>query len=113
MRSPAHALWGILVLVPATTYPQEPLAVSRSIVKISAQHFAHYSLKTGFECFNKNHSNSFLLFVTGKLATRTDEPDYWSGYSGVAAELQFRKYVSATDTMLLPVNSSSGNMLAR
>lgn len=69
----------------------EPLA--RTIFKLSPQHFVQNSLKAGVERFNPNHSASLAFYVTGMI----EHNNYLyeeGGYSGLAGELQLRKYIS-------------------
>lgn len=71
----------------------EPTPLSRTVFKLSPQHFVHNSLKAGIERFNADHSGSFAFFVTGRLENN-EESFYREGYNGLAGELQFRKYIS-------------------
>lgn len=76
------------------TFAQEAdLTLSRTIFKLSPQHFIHNSLKAGIERFNKTHSGSFVFFVTGRLENEDNAFDR-EGYDGLAGEIQFRKYIS-------------------
>jgi hypothetical protein len=71
---------------------QETQSLSRSVIKLSPQHFTDNSLKAGIERFNKTHTTSIALLVTAKL--EKDEDGFAQyGYNGLAGELQFRKYV--------------------
>jgi hypothetical protein len=84
----------ILSICMVSAYGQEtdePL--SRTIFKLSPQHFIHNSLKAGIERFNKTHSGSFVFFITGRLENE-DHSFNREGYDGLAGEIQFRKYIS-------------------
>ena len=85
----------LIVCTSATSVAQdtesEPL--SRTVLKLSPQHFVHNSLKAGIERFNHDHSSSFAVFVTGRLENGNNGSFYQEGYDGLAGELQFRKYV--------------------
>jgi len=67
--------------------------LSRTVFKLSPQHFTHNSLKAGVERFNETHSSSFAIFLTGMMGNK-NESFYGNGYDGLAGELQFRKYIS-------------------
>lgn len=87
-------LFTLAVLFAFTTSAQEDELLSRTIFKLSPQHFIHNSLKAGIERFNPAHSGSFAIFLTGRLE---DTRQSWygrEGYSGLAGEVQFRKYIS-------------------
>jgi hypothetical protein len=70
----------------------EPL--SRTVFKLSPQHFTHNALKVGIERFNPTHSGSISLLVTATLDNNEEDPFDREGYNGLAGELQFRKYIS-------------------
>jgi hypothetical protein len=74
------------------TFAQDPEPLSRSVFKLSPQHFIHNSLKVGLERFNPTHASSFTFFVTGMMENTMQS--YGEGYNGVAGELQLRKYIS-------------------
>jgi len=74
----------------------EPRA-SRSIFKLSPQHFAKNTLKIGFERFNKKMSTSYVVFVSAVADDHSEDAHMYGGndgYSGLAGEFQFRKYIS-------------------
>lgn len=75
------------------TRAQESETISRTIFKLSPQHFTNNSLKAGVERFNRNHSGSIAIFVTGMLENDGNSFDR-NGYDGLAGELQLRKYIS-------------------
>src|SRR5687768_5543206 len=74
-------------------FAQEPETLSRTIFKLSPQHFTQNSLKGGVERFNKNHSLSVAVFITGRME-KNEDSHYRDGYDGLAGELQVRKYIS-------------------
>lgn len=74
-------------------HAQETETLSRTILKLSPQHFTDNSFKAGVERFHKAHSTSFAFFITAKLENDEDGFDQY-GYNGLAGEFQFRKYVS-------------------
>jgi hypothetical protein len=67
--------------------------LSRTIFKLSPQHFTHNSLKAGIERFNGNHSGSTAFFLTGMM-NNNQNTFQGDGYNGMAGELQLRKYIS-------------------
>jgi len=71
----------------------DPPTISRTIFKLSPQHFIHSSLKAGIERFNQTHSGSFAFFVTGRIENEENVYNL-NGYNGLAGEIQFRKYIS-------------------
>lgn len=75
---------------------QQP--ISRYIVKLSPQHFTQNSLKAGLESFNKNHSLSVAVFITGRME-KNEDSYAGEGYDGIAGELQVRKYISPMKTV--------------
>lgn len=77
----------------APAFAQDTLTVSRTIFKLSPQHFIDHSLKVGVERFNKTHSGSIAFFMTGRIQNEENWSDL-DGHNGIAGELQFRKYVS-------------------
>lgn len=77
---------------PVSAQEEEPL--SRTIFKLSPQHFIDNSLKVGVERFNTDHSGSFAIFLTGRLENNRESLYELQGYSGAAGEVQFRKYIS-------------------
>lgn len=92
MRTYLLLLAGTCILC-STAQAQEPDTLSRTVFKLSPQHFIQNSLKAGVERFNKNHSASFAIFITGMI-----DNEVWSysegGYDGIGGELQLRKYIS-------------------
>ena len=87
-------LFGALSTCMITAYGQEAeTTLSRTVFKLSPQHFIHNSLKAGIEHFNETHSSSTAFFVTGMIENKeyTFQGD---GYSGIAGEVQLRKYIS-------------------
>ena len=93
MRNTTPIIMAIFCLSIANSRAQESEPLSRTIFKLSPQHFINNSLKAGVERFNRNHSGSIAIFVTGMLQ---NEENTFGGnsYNGLAGELQFRKYVS-------------------
>jgi len=86
-----------LALLVSTTFSlsaQETEPLSRTVFKLSPQHFTHNALKVGVERFNPTHSGSVALFITTRLDNNEDNPFDREGYNGLAGELQFRKYIS-------------------
>jgi len=65
MRNTFLLLIGILCLSARTTLAQESETASRTIFKLSPQHFIDNSLKAGVERFNSNHSGSVAVFLPG------------------------------------------------
>jgi hypothetical protein len=78
--------------------PEEHETISRSIVKLSPQHFTENSLKAGLERFNMNHSLSVAVFITGRME-KNEDSYVGEGYDGLAGELQVRKYISPMKTV--------------
>lgn len=92
-------LLAVLVASPcACVLGQDSLMLSRTVFKLSPQHFVHNSLKAGVERFNPNHSSSFAVFLTGRVDNNSGDFYEWGGYSGLAGEFQLRKYVSPMKT---------------
>jgi hypothetical protein len=83
---------------------QDTLKISRTIAKLSPQHFIDNSLKAGIERFNKTHSGSIAFFITGRIENEENNFDI-DGHSGIAGELQFRKYISPMKTRLSKRNN--------
>jgi hypothetical protein len=80
----------IFTSIVAQDLDQQP---SRSVFKISPQHFTQRQLKAGFERFNRSYSRSFSFYLNG-LMDWYEEPGYDEGHSGLGAELQYRKYLA-------------------
>ena len=76
------------------TFAQEIVPISRTVFKLSPQHFTHNALKAGLERFNNNHTSSFAIFITGRLDNNEDNYFDREGYNGLAGEFQLRKYIS-------------------
>lgn len=72
---------------------EESTSISRTILKLSPQHFTDNSLKVGVERFSKTYSTSIALFATAKIHSNEYGFDD-NGHNGLAGELQVRKYVS-------------------
>ncbi|MGC1243839.1 MAG: hypothetical protein WA874_19755 [Chryseosolibacter sp.] len=92
MRTPILLLAGLCIST-SMAIAQESEPLSRTIFKLSPQHFIHNSLKAGVERFNQNHTGSVAVFLTGRLESK-QESAFDDGYNGLAGELQFRKYIS-------------------
>ena len=87
----------MLFLAPLFTLGQDGDTLSRTILKLSPQHFIDNSLKAGIERFNAKHTGSASLFITAMIDNTQYTGFYYgseSGYDGLAGELQFRKYFS-------------------
>jgi hypothetical protein len=82
---------------------QESETIPRTIFKLSPQHFTENSLKGGIEHFNKAHSVSFAVFITGRME-KNEESFYGDGYDGLAGELQLRRYISPMNAVALKNN---------
>lgn len=91
MRTTALLICAVLCLS-FSAHAQETETPSRTIFKLSPQHFIRNSLKAGIERFNENHSGSVAFFVTGMMAQ--DQNSFRDQYNGLAGELQLRKYIS-------------------
>jgi len=76
------------------TFAQDEQPLSRTVFKLSPQHFIHNSLKAGIERFNADHSGSFAVFITGRMENNREYIYDREGYNGMAGEVQFRKYIS-------------------
>ena len=87
-------LFALTIVYISTASAQDEPALSRTVFKLSPQHFIHNSLKAGIERFNADHSGSFALFITGRLENNREYIYDREGYNGVAGEVQFRKYIS-------------------
>lgn len=99
-------LLAVLVGSPfACVFGQDSLLLSRTVVKLSPQHFIHNSLKAGIERFNQTHSSSFALFVTGRIDNSGDGFYEWDGYTGLAGEFQVRKYISPMKALISKRNN--------
>lgn len=81
-------------LIAASVLAQESEPLSRTVFKMSPQHFTQNALKAGVERFYKNHSTSLAIFVTARLDNNEDVLYDREGYDGLAGELQVRKYIS-------------------
>ena len=82
----------ILVAIISAAMSQETPPPSRSVFKISPQHFTKNQLKIGLERFTHSYSRSFSLFLVG-LFDRYENVGYTEGYNGIGTELQYRKYI--------------------
>ena len=87
-----------LMIPPACAFAQEAAILSRTVFKLSPQHFTNNSLKAGIERFNKNHSVSIAVFATARLENNEETGDDREGFDGLAGELQVRKYISPMQT---------------
>lgn len=87
---------------------QETPPPSRSVFKISPQHFTQLQLKVGFERFNKTYSHSFSFYVNALLNSQ-DITGYPGGYDGLGGEFQYRKYI----VPLQERTSKKGNIFYR
>lgn len=105
MKNPVSLLLALLGLGLSTAHAQDSLA-SRTIIKLSPQHFIHNSLKAGVERFNKTRTGSIALFITGRIENEEYTFDL-EGHDGLAGELQFRKYISPMKTH----NSKRNNLV--
>jgi hypothetical protein len=94
MKNPTILALAVASLVCAHASGQETEPLSRTVFKLSPQHFTHNALKAGVERFNKNHSSSFAIFITGRLDNNEDSYFDREGYNGLAGEFQIRKYIS-------------------
>lgn len=84
----------VLALMSSIASAQEQVPQpSRSIFKISPQHFTQKQLKVGFERFNQSYSRSFSLYLNGLWDWYDEDSGYDEGYSGLGAEFQYRKYL--------------------
>ena len=72
---------------------QDSETISRTVFKLSPQHFTQNSLKGGVERFYKDHSLSVAVFITGRME-KNEGTYYGEGYDGLAGELQVRKYIN-------------------
>jgi len=79
-------------------FAQETETISRTIFKLSPQHFTQNSLKGGVERFNRNHSASLAVLITGRME-KNENSIYGNGYDGLAGELQLRRYISPIKEM--------------
>lgn len=82
----------MLAAIGRSAIGQETPSLSRSVFKISPQHFTHNQLKIGLERFNPSYSRSFSLFLVG-LFDRYENAGHTEGYNGLGTELQYRKYI--------------------
>ncbi len=111
MRISTIALIAIVCLTSSMVRAQDPATVSldnplpsRTVFKLSPQHFAVNSLKAGIERFNADRAASFVVMITGRLEDE-DDPFDGTSYDGLAGEFQLRKYISP----MKPRISRNGN----
>lgn len=94
----------LITLTALNVFAQESanLVPSRSLFKLSPQHFTQNALKIGIERFNRNFTKSVAFYLTGMLGDNTSNNDYYNtyGYNGLSGEFQFRKYIRPME--LLP-----------
>lgn len=90
------------------TLAQQSANLSRTVFKLSPQHFTENSLKGGVERFNRRHSASVSIFVTGRME-KNESVYNGDGYDGLAGELQVRKYISPMKEITL----KNGNVYHR
>lgn len=84
---------------------QEVASPSRTVFKLSPQHFIDNSLKVGVERFKRERSGSFAVFLTGMIDNdQFSTYSFDEGYDGIALEFQLRKYISA----MKPTTSRQG-----
>jgi hypothetical protein len=102
MRTSTLLLAGIF-LSAGSAAGQDSETISRTIFKLSPQHFTENSLKGGVEQFNKSHSASVAVFITGRME-KNEDSFYGDGYDGLAGELQLRKYISPMKAVVLRNN---------
>ncbi len=91
-------LFILLLLAAISAFSQdEALLAPRALFKSVPQNFAIHTLKVGVEFFNKSHTKSYCLFLSGRLDGHSDsqlfsyDDDFYKGMSG---EFQYRKYLS-------------------
>lgn len=102
MRTPILLLTCVC-LSAGVAVAQESEVISRTIFKLSPQHFTESSLKGGIEHFNKAHSVSVVVFITGRME-KNEDSYYGDGYDGLAGELQLRRYISPMKAVTLKNN---------
>ncbi len=67
MRNTTPIIMAMFCLSIANSRAQESETISRTIFKLSPQHFTQNSLKAGVERFNRHHSGSIAIFITGMI----------------------------------------------
>lgn len=102
MRTHILLLAGVCLLTNVAV-AQESGTISRTVFKLSPQHFTENSLKGGVEHFNKDHSASVSVLITGRME-KNEHSYYGDGYDGLAGELQLRKYISPMKAVTLKNN---------
>jgi hypothetical protein len=87
----------VLLSISAICQEQPSLPVPRALFKVVPQNFIENTLKVGVEFFNKKKSNSFSLYLYGRIEGNNEAQPYYYGdkyYKGLGSELQYRKYIS-------------------
>lgn len=70
---------------------QEISDLPRTVFRFAPQNFINNSLKVGMERFNKVHSASFLVHLSGRLQA---EQRWIDSYNGLGGELALRRYIT-------------------
>jgi hypothetical protein len=99
MRTTGWLTMALICAASMQLVAQDTDVVSRTIFKLSPQHFIQNSLKAGVERFNRTHSRSFVIFLTGMM-DNNDRSYYAEGYNALAGEFQLRKYISPLKRVL-------------
>jgi hypothetical protein len=81
-----------------TLYARPVDSLSRSVIKISPQHFISHQLKFGLERFNASSTRSLVLYLNGALGNSSDNYYGYQGYTGIGGEFQYRTYLSPLET---------------
>jgi hypothetical protein len=93
------------MLAISALHAQEQDPLTRTVVKLSPQHFIRNAFKGGVERFNGTHSSSLAFFFTAQRQN-TGEGFFEYGHNGLAGELQFRKYIGG----LKQITSKNGKV---
>ncbi|TXH28238.1 MAG: hypothetical protein E6Q96_05390 [Cyclobacteriaceae bacterium] len=96
MKPPLFILLCI-VAVPAFSQDDAALTPPRALFKTVPQNFLINTFRVGVEVFNKSHTKSYSLYLSGRLDGDTGAPAFFyedDFYRGVGGEFQYRKYMS-------------------
>jgi hypothetical protein len=89
-------MWLLMVLSLPTAAQETKPFKSRSVFKVSPQHFTNHQLKVGLERFSQSYSRSVSFFLTG--TRQFGMSTYADRHKGLGGELQYRKYISPMKT---------------
>jgi hypothetical protein len=98
-----------IIHIAAAAQESEPPLTSHNILKISPQHLLFRDeMKAGIERFSKKYDQSFSFFLTG-IWNGDNQENFFNlnKHSGLAAEIQYRRYFNPMKAHLSKHNKNS------